>query len=202
MSLFSRGGYYKTGTRDIARVADVSEVTLFRYFERKEDLFLSALRTSYGAVDAHLGVLRRDAASRKPAEMLERIIRLLFDVVSYSPEVLELSAVALFEMRGEARDECLVQLSPLMTAIDAYVTANMENGTFRKLDPSIVTTGIMLTAIGHARARNCIERCKLAHIEEQELIHGFSGFWQKVLAPNATENVPHEKPIEDLSTVR
>lgn len=38
--LFARQGYHGTSTREIARLADVSENTIFRHFDRKEDLFL------------------------------------------------------------------------------------------------------------------------------------------------------------------
>src|SRR5215471_5539002 len=40
--LFPRQGYKGTSTRDIARLAKVNEVTLFRYFPRKWDLFSAA----------------------------------------------------------------------------------------------------------------------------------------------------------------
>ena len=40
--LFARQGYHGTSTREIARLADISENTLFRYFEHKEDLFWAA----------------------------------------------------------------------------------------------------------------------------------------------------------------
>jgi AcrR family transcriptional regulator len=40
--LFARQGYHGTSTREIAHLADISENTLFRYFEHKEDLFWTA----------------------------------------------------------------------------------------------------------------------------------------------------------------
>lgn len=38
--LFARQGYHGTSTRDIARVADLAEVTLFRYFQHKKGYIL------------------------------------------------------------------------------------------------------------------------------------------------------------------
>ena len=40
VQLFSRHGYKGTSTRDISCLAEVNEVTLFRYFPRKTELFL------------------------------------------------------------------------------------------------------------------------------------------------------------------
>ena len=41
--LFLRQYYLGTPTREIARLEDVSEVTVFRDFEHKDDIFWSAL---------------------------------------------------------------------------------------------------------------------------------------------------------------
>jgi AcrR family transcriptional regulator len=184
ISLFAHGGYYKTGTRDIARVADVSEVTLFRHFERKEDVFLSALRSTYSTVGQRLTHFQRDAFPPGAKETLQRVIRLLLDVITYCPEVLQLSAVALFEMRGEARDECLTQLSPLISAIEVYLSAQMESGTFRRLNLSLTTTAIMLTAIAQANSRNPFENSKPAQAAERDQFDKLATFWTRVLMPD------------------
>ena len=44
-TLFSEKGYHGTSTREIARAASVSEVTLFRIFGTKESLFEEVLKT-------------------------------------------------------------------------------------------------------------------------------------------------------------
>ena len=48
--LFARQGYHGTSTREIARLAEVSENTLFRHFDHKEDIFWSALRSHTAAL--------------------------------------------------------------------------------------------------------------------------------------------------------
>jgi AcrR family transcriptional regulator len=39
--LFAERGYWKTGTNDIARVAEISEPSIYRHFSTKQDLFLA-----------------------------------------------------------------------------------------------------------------------------------------------------------------
>ena len=97
--LFARQGYHGTSTREIARLADVSENTIFRQFDRKEDLFWTVLRTRCAAVK-----LRRDVAEgmmegHAPEIVLPKIIEFLTDILNYSPELLRLIAIALLEMR-------------------------------------------------------------------------------------------------------
>ncbi len=43
LKLFSEKGYLGATTKEIARVSGISEVTLFRYFQSKEKLFISVL---------------------------------------------------------------------------------------------------------------------------------------------------------------
>ena len=39
LELFSKQGYFKTTTREIADLAEINELTLFRHFGTKENLF-------------------------------------------------------------------------------------------------------------------------------------------------------------------
>lgn len=43
--LFARHGFKAATTREIAQLADINEVTLFRYFQRKPDLFCAAVNS-------------------------------------------------------------------------------------------------------------------------------------------------------------
>lgn len=44
LKLFSQKGYLGTTTKEIAKEANVAEVTLFRYFKSKESLFIDVLK--------------------------------------------------------------------------------------------------------------------------------------------------------------
>ena len=48
--LFARHGYNGTSTREIAAQADVNEVTIYRYFRRKRDLYCAALESELAKV--------------------------------------------------------------------------------------------------------------------------------------------------------
>ena len=45
VDLFSRQGFSGTSTREIARLADVNEASLFRHFLSKQELFWAALQS-------------------------------------------------------------------------------------------------------------------------------------------------------------
>jgi AcrR family transcriptional regulator len=189
VALFSRQGYHGTSTREIARLADVSEVTVFRHFERKEDIFLTALHASFSPVKLRLQIFDRSSESRTPEAMLPQILSLLVDVATFSPELTKLVAVAFLELHGKAEDVCLEYLTPLFTAISRFLTMNMENGKFRNLNPEILTMAMALTAIAQPELSKLIGGSALSQMGGRESIDEYSRFWLKVLVPSAQENM-------------
>lgn len=183
-ALFSRQGFHGTSTREIARLADLSEVTVFRYFEHKDEIFWSALQSCFSGVRTRLDALDRSARRDNPEVMLPQLISLLVDISTYSPEVVRLVAVALLEMRGKAEDVCREHLAPLFGAISAYLSKNIETGTVRNLNPSIVTAAIALTVVVQPELSKLIGGNGLSHLGSREAIDEYSSFWLDVLAPS------------------
>jgi TetR/AcrR family transcriptional regulator len=181
--MFSRQGYYKTGTREIARLANVSEVTLFRYFEHKEDIFVAALNFSYQSVDARLKAFCRSVEGHTPDEVLPKIVRLLVDLTTFSPELLKLATVAVLELRGRYQETCYRLLAPLLTAITTYLSHNMVSGRLRNLNAAIVTAAMALTIAVQPELSHFIEGCELSRMNDRETLEEFSSFWKKVLIP-------------------
>jgi AcrR family transcriptional regulator len=62
VQLFSRQGYSGSSTSEIARLAGVSEVTVFRHFPRKRELFWAAAESRL----RRIRIRRRKSADRTP----------------------------------------------------------------------------------------------------------------------------------------
>jgi AcrR family transcriptional regulator len=183
-ALFSRQGYYQTGTREIARLANISEVTLFRYFEHKEDIFIATLHSSFKSIESRLNMFNRGVDGRTPEEVLPRIVNLLVDITAYSPELLKLAGVAVLELRGKYQDICCRLMAPLLTAIANYLRMNIESGTLRNLDPDIVTAAMALTIIVQPELSRFIDGCELSSLSNREAFEVYSSFWLKILLPS------------------
>lgn len=187
VSLFSRQGYYRTATRDIARLADVSEVTLFRYFEHKEGIFAAALNSSYYSVESRLTAFNRGVEGRTPEEVLPKIVGLLVDISTFSPELLKLVGVAVIELRGKYQEMCCRLLAPLLTAITTYLRLNIESGKLRNLNPAIITAAMALSIVAQPELSRIIEGCELSAMNGREALEEFSAFWIKILIPSQPE---------------
>jgi AcrR family transcriptional regulator len=179
--LFARQGYYQTGTREIARLAGISEVTLFRYFGHKEDIFAAALHAAFTSIESRLNIFGRGVEERAPEEILPRIVNLLVDITAYSPELLKLTGVAVMELRGKYRDMCVQLMAPLLTAIATYLKLSIENGKLRNLNPAIVTAAMVLTIIVQPELSRIIEGCDLSRMNDRETQEAFSSFWLEIL---------------------
>lgn len=187
VALFARQGYHGTSTRDIARLADVSEVTLYRYFERKEDVFWSALASCFDAVKPRLGMLEANGRSSAPDVFLPRILNVLLDTATFSPELIRLVAIALLEVRGKAEEVCREHMTPIFTAMAKYLQNNIDAGNIRNLNPAIMTLGMALTVFAQPELSKLIEGCGLSRMDSREVLETYSKFWLGALVPS------HEK---------
>lgn len=185
IALFSRQGYHGTSTREIARLADVSEVTIFRYFEHKDEVFWSALQSTFSTMKPRLESLGRFSPSDTPDVVLPEIISLLVDIATFSPELVRLIAIAFLELRGRAEEVCRENLTPLFASICGYLSTNIECGKVRDLNPAIATAAIALTVIAQPELAKLVDGSRYTSVGGRKALDEYSAFWLDVLMPAA-----------------
>jgi AcrR family transcriptional regulator len=188
--LFARQGYHGTSTREIARIADISENTLFRYFEHKEDLFWAALGESLSAMKPRKELLLSISEGAEPEIVLPQIFGQLVDGLIRDPEALNLIAAAFIERRWKAEAYCMEYLAPIFAAVRDYIAKGIERGRLRALDPSIVTAALMTTVLAHTKFWFLVGGGPLPYADSREAVQEFSKFWIALLAEKGQEYVP------------
>jgi AcrR family transcriptional regulator len=183
--LFARQGYYGTSTREIAGLADVSENTLFRHFENKEEIFWSSLRSYSAGLKFRQDVLRGITQCDSPEVVLPRLIEMLADTVSYRPELLRLIAVAFLELHTKADEFCQEQLAPFFSAINHYLDMNIRSGKIRDLDPTMLTSALLMTVLAHPEIYNLIDGDKPVYSNSLEAHRAYAKFWLDLVVPRA-----------------
>jgi len=181
--LFARQGYHGTTTREIAHLADVSENTLFRHFERKEDLFWATLRSHSSGLKFSRELLEGIARCDAPESVLPKIMELLADTVNYRPELLRLVAVALLELHPKSDDFCLEYLSPAFSSINQYLQLNIRSGKIRDLDSTMLTTALIMTALTHTGIHHLIEGQKPVYSSSLDAHRAHTRFWLDMITP-------------------
>jgi AcrR family transcriptional regulator len=141
IQVFGELGYTRATTREIARRAQVNEVTIFRIFKTKAELFRTSIqeRSLIGEISAHIQMPEETsidealyqnmafvlALLRKNAHM----IRLVLGDASSNPEV-----------GGLMSDLALVQGVQI---VSHFITRLMERGLLRQGDPEMTARAMM-----------------------------------------------------------
>jgi len=148
VQLFAQNGFKGASTRDIARLARVNEVTLFRYFPRKNDLFCAAAESRLSRVRMGRELqnkLAKDAALQITVPMLTEF---LLENFFYPPDLLRLIFAAGSEVPGADR---MVReyLGPFFDAIQGYFERCSAKGLIGQVDPSIATLSLAGVVSAH-----------------------------------------------------
>jgi AcrR family transcriptional regulator len=129
IEVFSTEGFVGATTREIARIAGVNEVTLFRYFPSKEQLL--------GAVAQHITALKSEALAHQE-EWTQDLRRDLLHYATLHDKMLEEYEALIRMFIGEAQrhpQEALQVLQqsflPLREQLIAYLRNCIERGSVR-----------------------------------------------------------------------
>jgi TetR/AcrR family transcriptional regulator len=180
--LFARYGYHATSTREIARMADISENTLFRQFETKEQIFWGALRYRVGMLKIRRELMEGINKSQSPEVVLPELLAQFVDIAFLNPDTLRLIAVAFLEFRSKAGNVCSEMLVPMFPAVKSYFKKHIDDGVLREVDPSILTAVLGMSVIAYPEIARIVDNAP-DYMEHRGAIESFSRFWLNVLLP-------------------
>jgi len=134
-SLFAAKGFHETSTREVARKARVNEITIFRHFKNKQELYLQVLESKLGLMvpESLIPLLHSSGDSAEVfltlAEQLQQILdpvflRLVFYAALEKPELLKRS------------------YSPRLTSfheiLGEHIQERIKGGVLRNVDPILM----------------------------------------------------------------
>lgn len=164
--VFAEKGYARATTRALAAAAGVNEVTLFRHFGNKQNLF-AAIVTKYAApafaaaMDAQLtGEYRQDLLTMGRqilSLLLERkeVLRLLLCEASHFPEVREVMAQNPRQLRQ---------------SLAGYLRGQMERGVVRDLHPEAAAQAFWGMFFAYATSLEILDEPVDPTLAEEELV--------------------------------
>lgn len=132
-SLFAQFGYNGVSTREIAAEADVNEVTIYRHFPRKRDLYLAVLSTELQQVHLQGDLLTRLAGAESGKQALVCTFELIATALR-KPQIVRLLGFSVLEI-SEDLDPLLRQhLGELLELVARYLEPWIERGEIRCRD--------------------------------------------------------------------
>lgn len=143
-SLFAQFGYNGVSTREIAAEAEVNEVTIYRHFPRKRDLYLAVLSTELQRVHLQGDLLTRLAGAESGRQALACTFELIATALR-QPQIVRLLGFSVLEI-SEDLDPLLRQhLGELLELVARYLEPWIERGEIRCGDAKALV--LTLTAI-------------------------------------------------------
>jgi hypothetical protein len=126
-----------------------------------------------------------------PEVVLPRLIEMLADTVKYRPELPRLIAVAFIELHAKADEFCPEQLSPYFSTINHYLETNIRNGKIRDLDPTILTSALIMTVLTHPGIYGLIDADKPTYSNSLAEHRAYAKFWLDLIVPGTSANPSH-----------
>jgi AcrR family transcriptional regulator len=189
VQLFSRQGYSGTSTREIARLADITEASLFHYFPHKQDLFWAALQERIRHIRIRKEVwhlLHQPDAN--PAVVLPQVIELLVHLATYHQDLIRLFLVGFIEMRPATEHIYRREFGPLIQAIGNYLEQAVKRGALYEVEPAITTVSLTAGILTHELLWPLFGGA--AHTNTEEAVVAHSRYWLNALMPGYSAVVP------------
>lgn len=143
--MFASFGYNGVSTRDIAAGAGVNEVTIYRHYARKRDLYVAVLDAELQQVKLRGDLLSRIAEAQDAKTAVARTFELITATLANRQDLLRLMQYCSLEM-GEDIDPLLRRhLGELLEVIARYLEPWVSKGELRA--PSAKTLVLSLVAI-------------------------------------------------------
>lgn len=152
VQLFASRGYRGATTLDVAKLAQVSEVTVFRYFPRKKDLYLAAVQSRLLRITIDAELREKLTSRADPGEVLPAILRLFVEIVANNPEVLTLFYLATPDDVAPSLTELYrKQLRSVLDEITSYLEWCRRKNTITDTDSYVTAFALFGTVLAHYR---------------------------------------------------
>lgn len=130
-SLFAQCGYNGVSTREIASEAEVNEVTIYRHFPRKRDLYLAVLGTELQRVQLRGEVLASLAEAQDGRTALGRTFELIATTLQQQPQLLRLLQFSALEVSDDLDPLLRKHLGELVEVVAKYLEPWIQRGELR-----------------------------------------------------------------------
>ena len=185
VKLFSRHGFTRTSTCEIARSSGFNQITLFRHFPHKEDLFWAATESCFRPLRISGQLRVRLESDEDPRIVLPQLVTFFFGTIYYRPEMLRFIYLLLFETEHAEMAEALVRkhLTPIFRPICEYFARCAGKGLIRKLEPSAVALTLAASVVAQHGLHHVVNNRLGLYTGVDRAIDTYTKFWLQILIP-------------------
>jgi AcrR family transcriptional regulator len=170
--LFAQFGYKSVSTRDIASAAHVNEVTIFRHFSRKYDLYVAVLESELRQVHLRGDLLATIAQASDGKMALARTFELVNATLLQRPKMLRLLQFSALELSVDFVSIVRRHLGELIEVLARYLDPWIEKSELKCSNAKTV----ILTLIGIVISRNSLQRVFVGEaFSSEQMFEAYTG---------------------------
>jgi AcrR family transcriptional regulator len=150
--LFAQKGFRGTTTREIALAAGVNEVTIFRHFASKQELYAAILdvKSREAGITSWLVELAQFAERRDDAGLFLYAARNILEHYKRDADFLSLRLYSSLEGHELARRYRELQICPLFRFLRDYIVKRQSERAFYQCNPDIAVQAFLGSVYNHA----------------------------------------------------
>jgi TetR/AcrR family transcriptional regulator len=145
--LFSRSGYHGTTTKQVSKLANVSESNIFRYYPTKRDLFLSAIEHELTKVTGHGDALVRVLNADNAHIALLSVFEVISETVVQQPELVRLLHFSAMEFGSDMEPLFRQYLRPYVECLSNSIRRWSHGGHLSEMDPMLTILSFIATVM-------------------------------------------------------
>jgi AcrR family transcriptional regulator len=147
--MFANFGYNGVSTRDIAAGAGVNEVTIYRHYPRKRDLYVAVLDAELQQVKLRGDWLARIAEARDAKTALARTFELIWATLSNRQDLVRLMQYCSLEMGDDIDPLLRKHLGELVEVIARYLEPWVNKGELRCSSAKTLVLSLVAIILSH-----------------------------------------------------
>jgi len=147
--MFANFGYNGASTRDIAAGAGVNEVTIYRHYPRKRDLYVAVLDAQLQQVKLRGDLLAHIAAAQDARTAVARTYDLIAATLLHRKELLRLMQYSTLELGDEIDPLLRRYLGELVEVIAHYLQPWVDRGEVRCASAKALVLSLVAIILSH-----------------------------------------------------
>ncbi len=147
-ALFAQFGYNGVSTREIAGSAEVAEVTIYRHYPRKRDLYLAVLGAEVQRVHLRGELLTRLAEAQSGRAALAGAFNLIATTLMHEPQLLRLLGFSALELSDELDPLLRRHLGEQVEVIARYLDPWIQRGELRCANAKTLVLTLIAIVLG------------------------------------------------------
>ena len=175
IALFSKKGFSGTTTKEIARIAGVTEAIIFRHFPTKDDLYAAILdeKANHIEFDEWLKEMREHAERRDDEAVFRALVKKLVDFHRKDPDFMRLMLFSALENHTLAQKFHDRRGDSLHKFLRAYLQARQQEGAFENLNINATICACFALPMHYSMVRQLFQ-FKHMEVSDKEAISTFT----------------------------